>query len=500
MNHVSNAKEHRFMARVVLFFHSDRRKGTDATFTSSFDEITTNIWNPGGASQTMTEPLLGMPDSPWFISLLPAGTDTGVLHQLALRINSSLTCNVVPVASFPTPCPGPNHFEAYYSNTANYGDTDYNTSELFSFRVSAADDPEASFVQGDRDRQDISEYTYLDLSYPTANLTYRCGLDTTAGYFELPNYWNNYTAGEILALWPPEKFYQSEYFKQDISGNGTQGTPSHQPPSARNLARRDGNQDLGPMVMSAMAIFGGGTFFNKISSANDTGSAGAQLCSQLRRPFMGLFPATLDPALPSFTDPELPCEQYKNGFLAQSLLDWLNLILTPSNLDKVLRATTTSASKTLTQPDWHGGSRVIYTSAGTDIVKLHMPSGAMILISFLIALQLTGLLSMAIYASTRPTWTESLDGFAMLRFGAAMASELPSISALEAKHIAILDEKKGWIGHQKSGNTLKTLSIGGSMRPKHDELYRLVDAEKRVRLYVRTQKAGGVKKIKIYRG
>ena len=102
-------------------------------------------------------------------------------------------------------------------------------------------------------------------------------------------------------------------------------------------------------------------------------------------PFMGLFPLSLTPnrTVLSSTEPELSCEPYRNGLLAQFLLDWLGLILIPSNLHRVLRATTTSASRTFTQPDWHDGCRGIYTSAGTDILKLNMSRSAMVLISFL---------------------------------------------------------------------------------------------------------------------
>ena len=66
--------------------------------------------------------------------------------------------------------------------------------------------------------------------------------------------------------------------------------------------------------------------------------------------------------------------------------------------------------------------------------------------------------------------------------------------------MAVLDEKKGWIGSQKSTVTLKTLMIGGSMRPRNDELYRLVDVGKRVRLYVRASRANGAKAINVYPG
>ena len=474
----------------------------DATYTTSFDELATNIWTTRGQTQTPGDPLVSMADSDFFISLLPAGTDSGVLHQLALRINSSLTCNTIPRALFPSPCSGLLPFHANFSVPARVPNASENTGRSFSFRVCVPDPLEASFSfwQDDRNRQDITETMYIDLSDTNPNFSYMCILNTTAGYFELPNYWNNHTAGEILTTWPRDKFYQDDYFVQSTLPNGTSVVLHHPSSNTADKTRRDSTTRQGPMSLSAMAIFGSGTFFDKIASLNKSADAGRQLCPQLRRPFMGFLPATLNPSVPSSTDPELSCSTYTNGILTDPLLDWLTSILDPDVLYKALRATTTSACKTFTQPDWHSSGRMIYASGGTDIVKLDMSTSAMIIITFLIASQLAGLLSLAIYASTRPTWTESLDGFAMLRIGAAMASELPSISALEAKHIGVLDEKKGWIGSQRSGENLKRLTIGGSMRPRHDELYQLVDAGKRVKLYVRTQRTGGAKGINVYRG
>lgn len=83
---------------------------TNAKFISSFDEITANIWKLKGSKEAPIDPLLGMPDSLWFISMLLAGTDTRVLHQLALSINSSFICDPKPEASFLSPCSGSNHF------------------------------------------------------------------------------------------------------------------------------------------------------------------------------------------------------------------------------------------------------------------------------------------------------------------------------------------------------------------------------------------------------
>ena len=81
----------------------------------------------------------------------------------------------------------------------------------------------------------------------------------------------------------------------------------------------------------------------------------------------------------------------------------------------------------------------------------------------------------------------------MLRFGAATAEVLPPILALEAEHIPLLDEKKGWVGYHRSKNTLKILMVGGPMRPRNDRLYRLVDKGKRVRLYLNSQEGKAIK-------
>ena len=490
---------------------------TDATFTTSFDQVTTTIWTPGGSRQTQLEPLLSPNRTDWFLSLLPAGTDTGVLPQLALRINSSLQCDYIPEASFPSTNPSPNSFNTSFSNIANVSNAENDATEAFSFCVYASDGSDA-FSQGNRDRQDISEFLYLDLSLPSSqtntSLTYQCRLDTTSGYFELPNYWNNHIAGELLAQWPKDKIYQDAFFQSmfneqnmeqgisasvNLSASINQSVNDTVPRRLQRRTRIGSTSIQGPLMTAAMAIFGSGTFFDQIASANDSGAAGAQTCGQLQQPFMGIFPTTLGPDLdnPTPNVPDLQCEPYRDGLLAQYLLNWLKLLLSPDNLYIALRATTTSASKTLIQPDWHDGGRAIYTSAGTDILKLHMSPGAVAIISVLIVLQLGSLLYLAVYASNRPTWTESLDSFAMLRLGAAMAAELPSISSLEAKHITILDEKEGWVGHQKSKAGLDALKIGGSMLPRNDELYRLIDPGKRVRFYLRSN---GGKTTRVYRG
>jgi hypothetical protein len=81
-------------------------------------------------------------------------------------------------------------------------------------------------------------------------------------------------------------------------------------------------------------------------------------------------------------------------------------------------------------------------------------------------MQLVGLLALALYASSRPAWTELLDGFALLRLGAAMAEGLLLVSATDAKELASLDEEAGWVGDCGSREQVRTLAIGGVERIK----------------------------------
>ena len=232
------------------------------------------------------------------------------------------------------------------------------------------------------------------------------------------------------------------------------------------------------MTLIALAIFGDGTFFDtSISVGEDMASTGTSVCNHLLRPFSDLFNmAVSDP-------PDVDCAYYRNGTLMFYLVDWLDSLMDPMSLQLALRGTLLTVSKATLQPAWHEGIRTIVASHGTDVLKPSMSLVAMVIISFLIMLQLCGLLMMVIYASTRPTWTTSLDSFALLRIGATMADELPLISPLAANKLALLDEKKGWVGRQKDDEELKTLALGGSRPLLINERYRSAKQGKTLTIY-----------------
>jgi len=122
-----------------------------------------------------------------------------------------------------------------------------------------------------------------------------------------------------------------------------------------------------------------------------------------------------------------------------------------------------------------------YTSPVLGIQKVHVPLAGLISISILILLQLTGLFSLALYASQHATWTDLLDSFALLRLGAAMADELPLISASEAKELAVLDEKEGWVGDAGNAERARMLRIGGEEFAREDTPYRCAEQGRTIR-------------------
>ena len=235
----------------------------------------------------------------------PAATGSFLCFQPALILGSSPNSPCRPIPHFDATRSRGHRFRLHvldqtpsFSNAGNISNIQYIVTNPFSFRMCAPDYPKVSFSQyspGSRDRQDLSEDLYLDLSQSSANITYHCGINTTIGYFELPNYWNNHNAGELLSKWPNKSIYQDGFFTQNSSTDGAQNDLDKPVLGAHKKARRSATSGQGPMMISALAIFGSGTFFDKTASANDSGSPGAQTCRQLHRLFMGLFPLSLTP-------------------------------------------------------------------------------------------------------------------------------------------------------------------------------------------------------------
>jgi hypothetical protein len=140
---------------------------------------------------------LNLGDDP-FIAQLPAHFNTGLLRQFLPRFSSSLTYDVLDGIEFPQLCG--NLSNLFY---AEYGGND--TRNEFSIQVCMPSNLESSTSpwQATRNAQTITELLYLNISMKgetvdTNSAVFKVQANSTAGYFELPNYLNGGATGPLL--------------------------------------------------------------------------------------------------------------------------------------------------------------------------------------------------------------------------------------------------------------------------------------------------------------
>jgi hypothetical protein len=132
-----------------------------------------------------------------FVAQLPSTFTTGVIRQFAPRLNSTLSYEIVDVSEFPTNCDQlPGAFYVSYNGTGR-------TYESYSLQACMPANQSSVFWKPIRRRQDLSEVLYLNISMVTESsylrpTVIRVQANSTAGYFELPNYMNHNKPGPLL--------------------------------------------------------------------------------------------------------------------------------------------------------------------------------------------------------------------------------------------------------------------------------------------------------------
>lgn len=162
-----------------------------------------------------------------FVSALPAGTSTGLFRFHALRLNSTVDCGIVSEAEYPETCPGQTPFLGNYSR------------EGALIRFCVPGQYNVSPWTTSRDRQDITEEAWVQSSVAndsvlwdapgthTENFTIRCQVNSTRGYFELPNDFNGNIPGPLLKTWPSQAVLANDFSDiMSIYGLGRAGLPS----------------------------------------------------------------------------------------------------------------------------------------------------------------------------------------------------------------------------------------------------------------------------------
>ena len=197
----------------------------------------------------------------------------------------------------------------------------------------------------------------------------------------------------------------------------------------------------GPLMISALSIFGNQTFFYTAATSSNSNFSGAliQMCQQGNLPFTQLFDIGME------WDYFMPCYNINSTYPQESEKDLLlviySLILAFRNLghaEEALDAAMYFANEALLSGTASATSstsaRSIWTSPGLTILKPRKTLTGTIIISVLILLQLVGLILLARYACKVPTWTGSLDALAVARISASL-KDIPPIDQIDERDL-----------------------------------------------------------------
>ncbi|CAN9289767.1 unnamed protein product [Alternaria alternata] len=196
-----------------------------------------------------------------FFAELPAGYSTGPIRQYLPRMNSTAHRVVITEPEFPTNC----------ADLPGWGN--------WSLEVCMPANLTQSPWRAVRTRQDITEELYLNISLVSVDPMqqyvtpedqgglFRISLDTTLGYFELPNYMNGEQPGPLLDE-DPMNDCGGNCSNQAYRQNGADSNPKlargEIPGDISSVANSsltlEMRKNRGPLLTVALALFGSGSF------------------------------------------------------------------------------------------------------------------------------------------------------------------------------------------------------------------------------------------------
>ncbi|RLL98917.1 hypothetical protein CFD26_106193 [Aspergillus turcosus] len=393
-----------------------------------------------------------------FYAQLPNGFNTGVLRQFAPRVNSTATYETIGASEFPSNCdsiPGAFYSE-YYSEHLVYERTE-------SWGVTACMPANLTISpwQTTRDRQDFSETLYLNLTLtegdsgdtPPGGKLYRITVNTTAGYFELPNYMNEGVPGPLLEKDPRSlcgadcRYQAFAYYSNTNRIRRDNITTTDALHAAAWDPIRTVNK--GPLLTTALALFGPGSFLDTFAAEHAALTASFNTAN-----FTGNICLAVPPLLNLILDDpyyvsqeyclESPVGLNYAGDNADSLIQlWLGYLLNAEDqFPTIFTAAAFLSNKRMLESFL--GQWSIYQDLGTEMTVPTISSAGIIVGSVLMALYIIPMIGLAFYAAYYPRWTDRLDSFVMLRFGAAIGDKLlPLRVARTPDQIPVLDEIPG---------------------------------------------------------
>ncbi|ROV93674.1 hypothetical protein VPNG_08857 [Cytospora leucostoma] len=429
----------------------------------------------------------------YFVSSLPGGTNTGVLRQLSMRMNSTSGCTNVPRSDFPTTCSGKRPF----TSTLILGQLQVS--------ICAPGASDESPWTLSRDRQDITEDLWIDVfvehnskdpfedleeAYAT-NFTLHCTTHSTKGYFELPNSHTNNSPGPLLDTWPSVEEMERDW--NDYSGPHTGHAIPTVVDNYTNQFLEDtflipnskfdatlGDIAPGPLMLSTLAMFGNNSWWY---AAQNTSSDEAifrgieYICQTGNIPFTTLGATREESNLYFNGDPTETCQlrfwsqpESSEGYaeaLRTILYGWLLRFNNTKQAAAALGTATYFANEAVltasADTNWGQYAKQIYASDGSEIFPPYHSLAGLIVISIFVFIQLAALIYLEMYILSTPVWTDTLNSFAMARIGADMERRrLAGVGPLRyagEEDLAVLKGTDGLIGvveaEHRGGNTMR---------------------------------------------
>lgn len=421
-----------------------------------------------------------------FLAELPSYFDTGLIRQFIPRINSTAIYELISEAEFPRDCE--RIFGAFY---VDYQNTtfEFERNTTWGLQACMPNNNTQSPWTFNRNRQDFTERLYLNITLdgfgyndsrflvPITSYI-KITLNTTAGYFELPNYMNHGLAGALLDKDPflggscghdcvngttnfSTKIYLRDTFTStDIAQNNT-----YDPIGLEII------QNKGPLLTTAMALFGRGSF-PQTRLANPKAYAtlpytfptntsqmvidANQACGYL----LPLGVLLLDIEANGYPDRGSkegnPCifnSEGNNGAgVHDEVAQWLVRLTNRTEPARISNAFTAAAF--LANQNWLLNQRttkgadhlMVYFDEGMDIQVPVISTASIIVVSGLLGLYQVVLFALAVYAAWTPRWTRTLDSFAMMRVGATYAQHFPLKVASGIRDVEGVHRLSGVVG------------------------------------------------------
>ncbi|KAF2417530.1 hypothetical protein EJ08DRAFT_739364 [Tothia fuscella] len=415
---------------------------------------------------------------------------------------SQLEINATKEEEFPSNCENlPGAFYAEYSGS--WGPP------VQGYRVQACmpKDQTISPWRYTRLRQDIKELLYLRVNitewqWGNKSAVFKIQLNTTAGYFELPNYLNNNTASEILSE-DPNTYCDRHCMEQRekhpyslINSTRLNNTnhdrlepratePTLAPLSFRSTLGPEMTVNKGPLLAIAIAMFGNGSYMETHSKNPsvyelpqlqelDAQSEEYRYRLQCREfaPFAGLFSNDATGCITNNRGEPTSIEIYEwlSGL-------WSGQHINTGHTEKRM-VLAFSAAAFLANYAWLTESSsnkfnqhltVNYDLGVVTTIPIISLAG-IVTVSALLVVFLLGLGWMAFYVRSSPVWTTTLDAFAMMRIGASIREDVHLVAGNE-EHLFALDTTPGWVGEEEPESTIGRSGLGGEGELKRYRKY-----------------------------